>query len=817
MHVQKGPIEDRQAKRPRKIKLGKWILIALLVIVLLLFFTIPAFLSSERGRNFIISRINSSVDGKVDIGSFSFGWFKGLRVTDFTFTDNHGKALVNVKEIFTRPVYTSLVFGQMALGKTVIKQPEIVINLIKKPEHQPDDTSRQSRQFTQKKNKTTVVIPEKIDLELTGGSITINSASQNGRIQSLKLKDIESKVNLKPAGSKSTFDIALQVENDKDVSTITAKGTLKPSAKKSWTLKGTSGDLTARIDNLDLGSLAPVFAIMGRKIDAGGKLNAQITAKIDNGRFENLQAKAVLSELKHPFADVNAVLAEPVVIDAKISSDAKGVKIDNLSVESSFCRLSCLGRADSVDYVATANLGQLQQFAGQFADFGDYTVVGAVTIDGRMSFDAGVIKAVGNTVIEKFVLSDGKKAIPQTSAKLDFDIALEADKNILRIGSIKLQTEPVTADITDSIVPKASQIDITGNFSKNTSNGQTKLTGRLQTVYELAAVNAAAGAFIPQGLKMSGKRNDSIKFESRYPQGQADKLLANLSADATFGFDSAEYMGLGFSAAETKLQIKKGLLQIAPFSTRVNNGRLQFAASADFNQKPTMLQTPGPMQIIENVNINDETCRQILKYVNPVFADAVNVSGVANFHCEQLSIPLGGAAKDELLVIGTIEINKMHLEASDLLGQIVSVAGGRGADLTLLPTKFVLQNGRLSYDDMQINVGDNPVNFSGVIGLDKSLDMTVTLPYTFAGRTVRVGQDSAERVSLPIEGSLDNPNINMKKLLEKEAQKLIETEGRKLLEKLFDIFSDITISRQGLKYHQHNNRQRNNSEKRMIR
>jgi len=186
------------------------------------------------------------------------------------------------------------------------------------------------------------------------------------------------------------------------------------------------------------------------------------------------------------------------------------------------------------------------------------------------------------------------------------------------------------------------------------------------------------------------------------------------------------------------------------------------------------------MQIIEKVNINDETSKQMLMYLNPIFADAVNVRGVANFNCDKLSIPLKGATRDDVVVAGTVGIEQMRLEASDLLGQIVSVTGGRGVDMTMEPTKFVLQKGILHYDNMQIDIGDNPVNFAGDIRLNKSLNMNVTLPYRFGGRAVRTGEKAADRITLPIEGTLDKPKINIPKLLETEAVK----QGLKLLEKV---------------------------------
>ena len=180
--------------------------------------------------------------------------------------------------------------------------------------------------------------------------------------------------------------------------------------------------------------------------------------------------------------------------------------------------------------------------------------------------------------------------------------------------------------------------------------------------------------------------------------------------------------------------------------------------------------------------------KKLLRYLNPIFADAVNVSGIANFSCEQLIIPLSATAKNQTEVVGTISMDQVRLQTSDLLGQILTVAGTstRGADITIRPTKFVLRDGFLRYDDMQMDIGDNPVNFKGVIGLDKSLNMTVTLPYTTQGRTARLGQETiGQRITLPLKGTIDKPGLDLGKLLEGQLRQQLENQLRKGLEELF--------------------------------
>ncbi len=176
-------------------------------------------------------------------------------------------------------------------------------------------------------------------------------------------------------------------------------------------------------------------------------------------------------------------------------------------------------------------------------------------------------------------------------------------------------------------------------------------------------------------------------------------------------------------------------------------------------------------------------------YLNPIFADAVNVSGIANFNCEQLTIPLNADAQNLAEVVGTISMDRVSLQSSELLNAIFSVGGGsvRGAaDIIIRPTKFVLRDGFLRYDDMQMEIGDNPVNFQGVIGLDKSLDMNVILPYTSDGRTARVGQvTTGQRIKVSLKGTVDRPELDIQKLLESQLRQQLENQLRRGLEELF--------------------------------
>ena len=76
--------------------------------------------------------------------------------------------------------------------------------------------------------------------------------------------------------------------------------------------------------------------------------------------------------------------------------------------------------------------------------------------------------------------------------------------------------------------------------------------------------------------------------------------------------------------------------------------------------------------------------------------------------------------------------------------------------------------------------------FSGDIGLDKSLNMIVTLPYTITGdRVTTEDQASGARIKLPLTGTIDKPEIDTGRLLETQLRQELEKQIRRGLEDLF--------------------------------
>jgi hypothetical protein len=906
MHSQNNSEKKETKKKSRGRKIITWFLVILVLVVLILFLAIPMYLSSQSGKNLIISRVNPLVDGQIQMAEFSMGWFKGIHLTDFQFADNAGTTQVKVKEISTKPRYGSLLMGNIALGKTMLDTPEIVVSIkeseddlprtgasltsVSEQKYEQEPERKQEQRYEQKDQKPIVLPLAEIDLEVKQGSADIKMETAQQVVRSVQFQDIESRVVLNKIGTESVFDLSLAVTDGAETpAKISANGSVTPAkSKNGWSLKGTNGDFQVVVDNLELETLEPLFSLAGVEFGAKGNLNADIDVRVDNGRVGMLDAKATLADFARAVAGKELVLAEPVELDAKLSSEAEQVVIDKVQVRSSFCTLDCTGGVDSVDYTAEADLKGLQDFAGQFVDFADYSFAGSIVEKGNISFDEKKIAFKGQADIKSFVAGKAEVKTVPTDALISFDMGIDTAQNLMDIGMLKLISEPATIELQADSVPlstedglqfnvkanttadlnkvqpfaalavslpkglniagaldssitlnsdktgyhiltdatsvknlviaqpdvepfKQEQINLTadvlcdpakktvaintlnleskqdgslikvtkGAFSQSSEKDQTHLEGQLQADYDLQTVSSMASAFVPQGLTMQGKRTASLEFKSQYPTNEPEKLKQNLSGKASFGFDRAEYMGLEFGQVDTNLKVMNGKLTVEPFSTVLNQGKINFAAEADFNEQPSLLRTTESMLVLDKVRITEGMTKSLLFYLNPFFAEQAGASGIANFQCDKLAIPIGGGSKKDIEIAGAIWLDDLQLKPMGLPSHIFSNQG----EFAVEKTHFTLQEGLLAYDDLQLNVGDNPLNFAGAIDIEKeTYDLIVKLPYTSDGQTIRIGQDSADRLAPRIVGNLED-GIDWGKLFEGLIESMIKSEGKKLLEK----------------------------------
>ena len=419
---------------------------------------------------------------------------------------------------------------------------------------------------------------------------------------------------------------------------------------------------------------------------------------------------------------------------------------------------------------ASADLAKLRPFVGLVAKMPD-NLQWAGKADGQISLskdkDIFHVQTDKTTIRNLIIVEKDQKPFTQDTVKLVADVFLDTKEKTIAAKQFNLEGTAGQAII------RVTQAQIQQKADKT----DTLMNGKIDAEIDLGAMRAIAAPALPAGLEIQGRQKTQLVFDSKYPTDKPSQLAAHLNlAPTTIGFDKASYQGVNLGATKIALQAKEGLLTISPFQTAVNEGTLDFAGQLDLRTSPMVLTTAASMPKVTNLQLNDIIGQSVLPYLNPVFADAGQLRGKLNLVCDQMVIPLSGLRKQDIAILGTVSIDEMALSSGGLFSELLNGMGqSKEQPMRIRPTKFRVQNAIVSYDDMQLDVGNNPVNFAGAVAFDQRIDMKVTLPWTIGGRTARVGKEStAPRITLPLGGTLKQPELKADKLIENVLPGLIE-------------------------------------------
>jgi len=628
-------------------------------------------------------------------------------------------------------------------------------------------------------------------MEITGGRATgtINTVTEAGRatlVAKAQVAGLAGVVNNEPVSLSEPVQATMRLTSDPEGAQLENLTVTAPFATIN-----ASGNFQ-QIRYQGRADLAALQAQLGPFINIGAyELAGQVTTQgqVSIGeQATDIAGTLSARQLVLTSADGNSVSEPQANVDYALSmvEIRQVLAVDSLAVKAGFGTLTVedatipLG-ADSpaalnaVVVARNVDLSRLQPYAEFFDALPEGLTIGGIAQSQvtvakernlyRFSSDA--------TRIRDFRLVSRGEPFQQPEVTAFFDVAVDPKQKILHDAIWQV---------------KSPQITFKGRFTQTSQASAVKAQGALQGEMDWAAVAPLVSGLVPGSLSITGQRQVALNFTSTYPANEPNGLLANLNGQASLGFDRAAYLGLDFGPTEFDIRVEDGRMTIGPIAATVNNGKLHFTGRADLDRTPALLTVPETLQLVQAVQINEQTAQTLLKYVNPIFADAVRVSGIANLEVQKMAIPLGENIRQRAELTGTIWIDQLQLGTSSILNQILAVVGRSisGQILTVRPTVLTLQNGVLRYDDMQIEIGDNPVNFRGSIGLDGALNLTVVLPYTLQGRLVRVGEaQPGERITVPLTGTITQPQLNLQKLVETQLKQRLEEQILKGLEGLF--------------------------------
>jgi len=607
-------------------------------------------------------------------------------------------------------------------------------------------------------------------LKLQSGRLQGTVKASGGKVEAqIDLKDVAGVANGKSvalsqpitAAFRGAFGDKLQIEQldlNSSFAQVQAKGSLERiEHKASIDLQKLQSELGRFVD-LKGYRFAGRFSSDGVIQMANDKKSFQGTAEIDQLQVTGPNNVTV----SEPKAQVRYMM-DLGVKDLTVQSFQVDSGIVAMQVKDAVVPLSLDQSTRAVTFPVTVSKVDLDKVRPWLVALGyldpNMILSGVVSSPVQVTFDSTAVTiASDQTRIERLRCGPkGKAVYDPNTVTASFKVRRETATGTLE-ADLHIQA-PVGGTLVN--VPSA---DVRYKATSQTTSFQ----GKAQYAYDLAKVMPALAAFLPQDLTLAGKRQKVVEFSAEYPTAQSNQLLAHLNAKAGLGFDSAGYMGLDVGSTDPNTVVEKGLLRLLPFTSTVNQGQLNFGCNVDLTKSPVVFTIPQPMQIAKDVRITPQMANKLLQYLSPIFAGAVSASGKVNFACERLVVPAASADLNRVEVVGTISMDDVVIGGSDILGQIL-LAVGQGSlsqRMAIHPTRFVVKDGVVRYDNMQIDIGDHPINFAGSIGPNEKLDMTVTLPYAFQGKIATTGRASGDRIVVPLKGTLRRPQLDIKKIIE---------------------------------------------------
>ncbi|HVJ86513.1 MAG TPA: hypothetical protein VM452_12770 [Caulifigura sp.] len=217
-----------------------------------------------------------------------------------------------------------------------------------------------------------------------------------------------------------------------------------------------------------------------------------------------------------------------------------------------------------------------------------------------------------------------------------------------------------------------------------------------------------------------------------------------------------------------------------PREVRVGDGQLVTLPEIQLVDHRQLVAPKGPMLV--DVNITPEICREWLKFISPVVADATAVEGKMTLILESGQLPLSNPQAGE--ISGIVRLHSANVTPGPLAQQAIDSAAAlarlitqkqpagaeQGLQIELPPQDiaFRMQDGRVHHKGLRFHAGDLVVMTRGSVGLDHSLDMLVEIPMPEAwldrGPVLRSLQ--GEVFTIALQGTLDRPQVDGRAIAE---------------------------------------------------
>jgi len=318
----------------------------LLVIVLIIMALLPAIVSSDMMKPFVIQKINQQLPGQLQLESWSVSWFDGVEGQGIVYDNRTDGFLVQVSEIKTEKGLLGLIIAGGELGVVEIIDPAVVFYL-------SDMTDARDSQKTPPATPSPESIPPPKEdafipvlygkFKTTNGSILTATADGNKKVVVKNLNLI-----LDAPGPQTPITYRFSSESGDGSGRASAEGTLVLDADNPLNMQKIQSDSKLSINNWQVEDVFDIIATRAGFPSAKGRLNADVSLTGSSAESLHLIGQVAMARLQLQGGPLGS--DTPAVKDIVINLDAVGnnnaLSLNNLTFRSSLANGSTRGRFD---------------------------------------------------------------------------------------------------------------------------------------------------------------------------------------------------------------------------------------------------------------------------------------------------------------------------------------------------------------------------------------------------------------------------------------------------------------------------------------
>jgi len=309
---------------------------------------------------------------------------------------------------------------------------------------------------------------------------------------------------------------------------------------------------------------------------------------------------------------------------------------------------------------------------------------------------------------------------------------------------------------------------------------------------------AVLGPHLPDDLRLT--KTWRIVADLRGPwtrgEGEWNQKVARLTSDATFESGAFDYRGLSGEGGKIRARLADGLLVLAadpktPSRIPVNNGAVTLGGRMDLRPSPAAYDLAEHLVAADRIVLNEQIVRKFLKFTSPILAVSVKPGGLLSVSLDEVHVDLASGHGPQARLRGQVWIEKFQAELSGPLGDLVQRSGNptQLPEQNLGPFALDLRDGYFRIDHQKTRLSESvSLDLDGRIGIDGSLDVTVSMPLTtkllkhFGVSEKAMPLLEGQSIEVPLRGTVDRPTLNEKSLAASVVRMGLEVLRRKAAE-----------------------------------